>query len=851
MKIVLINQEHAFFSGPGGAERSVQSIAEHFASEGHETTFISMIRRTYMRDMDESGLHSIRNINGVKTILVGKKSAFPSHSDLLTPIILAEQPDVVHTNVFHRAPQLWKSLGQLGIPLVHSLREYKLLCDHNMFNGVHDCGAQCDPCSLASNYAIAMSEHVDGVVGISRFTLERHLNRGFFEKAAVRKVIPNSFRLEREPDPKVFAPRGITRVGFLGRMHASKGINLIIDVFERLRPGIASLIMAGDLQDEEISDRIQTLSAKQSVEYLGFVNPSDFFQQVDVLLAPSIWHEPFGRIAIEALAYGVPVIATRRGGLADIVKPGETGWLFDPDVPDELITILEGLPSLSSDDMRNFKARCLSSACDYLPEIVGGLYLDVYREAREARRARTSPSVNRVRAVYEKDAQRADVLKVLRTNRTSRERRPLKALIVTGEFPKLSETFVLNHVTGLIDLGVDVRVLYTKNGTPDQTPADFSRYRLYERVASVLPQGSDERAFKNLSRESHVIGSRLGLTLASTSLKDPKVAATFDEARRTLDGLGAQLRDLHGAQVLARLASDVDVIHCHFGHRPKAIYRFMDLAGLKIPVICSFHGIDMSAHIQTMGRSLYDDIKQRLHKALPISDFFRARLISLGFDPKDVQVHRVGVDCTKFQFAERKRAEGEPLRLISVGRCVHKKGFEFGIRAIARLLADRPDLPVIYSIIGDGTEMPKLRSIVNESGLEQNVLLLGSKPHTYVTQALAESHAMLAPSVTGPDGDMEGIPTVTMEAMASGLPVVSTFHSGIPEAVIDGYTGLLAPECDDRSLAVHIARLYDEQDLGSRLGRQGRLHVLANFNIHRQNERVLELYERITFGGLD
>ncbi len=118
MKILLLNQEHAHFSGPGGAERSVQSIAEHFSATGHKPTFVAMTRKVYQRDMPESGIHSIRDINGVRTIMVGKMSPHVTHADLLLPVILAEQPDIIHTNVFHRAPQLWQALAPLGIPVL-------------------------------------------------------------------------------------------------------------------------------------------------------------------------------------------------------------------------------------------------------------------------------------------------------------------------------------------------------------------------------------------------------------------------------------------------------------------------------------------------------------------------------------------------------------------------------------------------------------------------------------------------------------------------------------------------------------------------------------------------------------
>jgi colanic acid/amylovoran biosynthesis glycosyltransferase len=851
MKIVLINQEHAMFGGPGGAERSVQSIAEYFVSAGHQVTFIAMTRRSYMRDMTESGIHSIRDINGVRTILVGKRTNIPTHADLILPIILAEAPDVIHTNVFHRAPQLWQNISRLGIPILHSLREYKLLCDRNMFDGTQDCGDQCLTCTSTSEYATDQSQHVDGVIGISHFTLQRHLRRGMFKHAAVQRVIPNSYKPRLQPEKKIFAPGGKPKIGFLGRMHASKGINLIIDVFSRIDPAKVALVMAGDLQDEQIATRIETLGATHDAKYVGFVDPPGFFRDIDVLVAPSIWHEPFGRITIEAFAHGVPVIATLRGGLPDIVEDGKTGWLFDPDEPDQLVKILDEISLLTIEKLESMSSNAVNASKNYLPSIVGEMYLDAYREIIAAKQSSTPVIVNRMRKLYEADAKKSDIYRNFRSARTARERRPISVLVVAGEFPKLSETFVLNHVTGLLDLGMDVKVLYTRPGSPEEIPSDFMRYKLQDRIVSLLPTGLDEASSRSISRVGRNVGSKMGLALANLPVDDPKVSATLEEARENLLSLERTFLDLHGSQVLARLAPEVDVIHCHFGHRPKTIFKYLDYAGVRAPVVCSFHGIDMSAHVKSQGPSLYDDIKQRLHRALPISNFFRDKLINLGFEPKDVQVHRVGVDCSRFQYSDRRRFDGETLRLISVGRCVYKKGFEFAIRGVAAALQRRPDLDVVYTLIGDGSEMPKLSALVEQFNLHDAVKLVGAQPHSKVTTLMAESHAMLAPSITGPDGDMEGIPTVTMEAMATGLPVISTIHSGIPEAVVDGYTGLLSQEGDPESIADHILTLYDNPELGSRFGRQGRVHVLTEFNIRRQNEKIAELYERIAFGGID
>lgn len=853
MKIVLVNQEHALFGGPGGAERSVQSIAEYFASAGHQVTFIAMAPKIYQRDMPASGIHSIREINGVKTILMGRTGRIPTHADLLLPVILAESPDVVHTNVFHKAPLLWNALAPWGIPVVHTLREYKLMCERNMFNGIVDCGMQCEPCDIASRHAVQMSQSVDGVVGISQFTLDRHLNRGLFANALVKRMIPNSYRLKEALPPRRARVAGSpVRVGFLGRMHASKGINLVIDAVAKLDPSVATLMMAGDLQDPEITSRVKALAETHDARYLGFVDPTSFFPQIDVLLAPSIWHEPFGRITIEAFAHGVPVIATNRGGLPDIVQNGVNGWIFDPDRPEQLVELLRNVGATIDADPEKLFERCLARAQDYLPYKIGDMYLQMYREVIDLKRAQQPKVIDRVRGVYEREAKALNLPKSFKTRVPRREKKPLKVLVVSGEFPKLSETFVLNHITGLIDLGADVRVLHTRAGAASETPPDFVKYKIHDRTIRLLPDEGEDRFIKSLSRGAQTASNKID-QLDEMLLNDAsgRLAPAVMEARSELVQTRERMLDLYAAQKIAKEAGDVDIVHCHFGHRPKSIFKYMDMGAFQAPVVCSFHGIDVSAHIERFGPGLYNDIKARLHKALPVSDFFRARLISLGFNPKDVQVHRVGIDCTKFVYADRRRSDGEVLKLVSVGRLVHKKGIEYGIRAVAAALAKRSDLKVQYTIIGGGDDMPRLLQLVQDLGVSEQVLMLGPQPHARVTTAMAESNAMLTPSVTGPDGDMEGIPTVTMEAMASGLPVVSTFHSGIPEAVVDGYTGLLSPEKDVEGMAENIIRLYDHPELASRLGRQGRAHVLHEFNIAKQNQKVLALYQRIVAGEED
>jgi colanic acid/amylovoran biosynthesis glycosyltransferase len=246
-----------------------------------------------------------------------------------------------------------------------------------------------------------------------------------------------------------------------------------------------------------------------------------------------------------------------------------------------------------------------------------------------------------------------------------------------------------------------------------------------------------------------------------------------------------------------------------------------------------FHGFDVSAIVQRAGSGTYGQLFGSGDLFLPISVHWRQRLIALGCPAARTAVHRMGIDCSLFDFAIRDRAEGEPLRLVTVARLVEKKGVEYAIRAVARLVEKGVD--VVYSVVGDGPLRGALEKLVTELGLSGRVKILGALSHADVVALLASSHIMVAPSVTASNGDMEGIPVAIMEAMASGLPVVSTQHSGIPELISDGVTGYLVPERDTDALAEklhHVAEHAAEWPLVARAARAfvGEHHDIATLN---------------------
>jgi glycosyltransferase involved in cell wall biosynthesis len=113
------------------------------------------------------------------------------------------------------------------------------------------------------------------------------------------------------------------------------------------------------------------------------------FEKIDVLAVPSLWHEPFGRVAIEAMAWGIPVIASRRGGLPEIVQPGVNGWLFEPDEKESLPRFLR---SLNPETCRAMRGACLERARAFLPEVITAQYEKLYQRVLLHRQSQLSGS---------------------------------------------------------------------------------------------------------------------------------------------------------------------------------------------------------------------------------------------------------------------------------------------------------------------------------------------------------------------------------------------------------------------------------------------------------------------------
>jgi colanic acid/amylovoran biosynthesis glycosyltransferase len=405
---------------------------------------------------------------------------------------------------------------------------------------------------------------------------------------------------------------------------------------------------------------------------------------------------------------------------------------------------------------------------------------------------------------------------------------PLRIAVFAHEFPALSETFVLRHITSLIERGHEVTVLSTApRAEPAQHPA-IERFDLRRRTR-YLEMPASRLARVRAAPTAFARGWTCG---RATPIRSLNVLRYGREA--------ASLRLLHWAATLAP-GEEFDVVHCHFGTVGRLAAFLREIGAWRGRLVTTFHGVDLSACLRD-DPSLYDHLLRRGDLFLPISDVWRQKLLSLGCRPAQTIVHRMGVEPGRFIFRARCLAADQPIKLLTVGRLVEKKGVEYGLRAAAELV--RRGIKVDYQIAGDGPLRAHLERLAAALEIGPSVRFLGWRNEEQVTALMAERDLLLAPSVTDAIGDQEGIPVTIMEAMAAGMPVVSTWHSGIPELVEHGVTGFLAPERDVIALAEAVQRIV-RNDLWAAMGHAGRRCVELDYDVRRLDDTLERHYHTL------
>ncbi len=405
----------------------------------------------------------------------------------------------------------------------------------------------------------------------------------------------------------------------------------------------------------------------------------------------------------------------------------------------------------------------------------------------------------------------------------------MKIAFVLNSFPAVSETFILAQIAGLLKRGHEVDI-YADPASPQLSiHADVERFKLLDRTQYRLPMPVAKTAR---------LKSAFYLLLHS-GWRHPIItldSLNFFRYRRKAISLGL----LHEWLPSQSFSQDYDVIHCHFGPNGQRALLMQEVRGTQVPIITSFHGYDANRLPRTYGSGLYKTLFKQGDLFTVGSEFMRRRILSLGAPANRIVKLPMGVDISRYQFVERRKAKDDELRLLTIARLVEVKGIEYALRAVAIVKKKYPRL--IYQIAGDGPLRNELEALAKELGLDQAVEFIGAVTQEDALSLYETAHCFILPSIVTESGEEESQSVVLAEAQASGLPVIATAIGGIPESIRDGESGLLVPSRNPEALAYAILCLADHPEKWGRMGQAGRAHVEKGFNLEKLNDRLVELY---------
>ena len=417
-------------------------------------------------------------------------------------------------------------------------------------------------------------------------------------------------------------------------------------------------------------------------------------------------------------------------------------------------------------------------------------------------------------------------------------------------FPNLYETFILNQILKLREAGIQIDVIATERA---EYPSVETRLAAAGMATSRLatPSPSRRAANKHESARDQVI-YEISLPrpkfrrLSSASLQlgpyyFPRPRLLYHLYRRAGQANQGPLRIATAAAAFLN-NRNYDLVHCQFGHFGMMAVALRDAGVFRCPIVTSFRGYDLCAKIDKKQVN-YAPLFESGDAFTPVCQSFADKLHGLGCPQDKINVVHSPIDCSEFHFQTRLPESNRPISLLSIGRLAPKKGFQFALQAMRELIDS--GLQIHYSILGEGSYRQQLEQLIERLNLGAHVSLHGWLPHADSIAALHRSHIFLQPSARTAEGDMEGIPNALKEAMATGMPVIATRHSGIPELVDDGMSGYLVPEGNAKALTICLQQLLGNPESWHSLGQTARERVLDRFDVQPVTARLLKLYNSV------
>ena len=386
-----------------------------------------------------------------------------------------------------------------------------------------------------------------------------------------------------------------------------------------------------------------------------------------------------------------------------------------------------------------------------------------------------------------------------------------KIAYILKMYPRFSETFIVNEILELERRGADIRIYSLRKPDDGRFHANLARVRANVVYVPQYPEMELERI-----EASHQIAS-------DTFPAQYQEVFEYSGAR----GHKYAIKRFQQAGYIAGhlLGHPVDAMHAHFASSATRVANLVQRL-IGVPYSFTAHAKDIF-HEDVSSDSLRNKIRDARF-VVTVSDFNRAYLQDLMAEGQgDVRRLYNGIDLTRFR--PDPSVESRPDLIMGVGRLVEKKGFDVLIRA-CHLLKSR-GISFQCEIVGKGEQRESLGALISQLDLDDQVRLLGPKPQDEVLAVYQQASIFALPCIIGRDGNRDGLPTVLLEAMATGLPAVSTGLTGVPEIIDDRENGLLVPPGDVESLAQALASLLTDPERRYRYGLAARTKVKHYFDV--------------------
>lgn len=403
----------------------------------------------------------------------------------------------------------------------------------------------------------------------------------------------------------------------------------------------------------------------------------------------------------EALATGLPVVATRHSGFPDQVKDGVNGYLANEADPEDLATKM----------------------LEYM------IHPERWGEMSRAARAHALAHYDRKALIGRQIAHYERLVPGVK-----------KVAFVVGIFPTFSETFIINQVADLVDRGLDVHVYTFRRGDTANVSDRHHSYNMPECTTVLeMPRNWLLRLVHAIPKFFHVLFTRPSVLFR-----------IFDVGRYGANAYS--LKNLFWVEPF--IGCDADLVHCHFGPIANRYLMIREILTLPQPFVTTFYGFDVSQIIKQKGPRYYAKLIKASAYFFTMSSNMKERVVAIGFPENKIEPLPVSVDVEGFPYCERTIADGETLHIISVGRFVEKKGFDDLLRAtaIAKKQAGRP---FMLHIIGGGVLEAELKALAQELDILDVVRFEGVMKVQDVVQFLMTAHLFVQASKTARDGDME------------------------------------------------------------------------------------------------